>query len=430
MRGRLLVWALLVLPPVALLAGLATARADVLPTAVPSAPPLAVPASPTLPLTLPTATPSLPVSVPSPTPSLPVSKPTSLPGAPAGGSLVPSPGSSPQASPAAPGAVSAPTPPGPAPTPSLGRQPAPLTSAGTGISTVIGPLLARPLSARVPLFPVLLPLLAGLLLLTLSAIVAAYRRTEEARRLRELEHAKTEFINLVSHELRTPLTVIRGYMAMIRDGDVAPGTKQFDRVLPLVTSRVDQVAILVEQMIDAARLDGGDAELVISNVDLRDVVTDVMLAMRRAPGEPHVITYDLPAHPVPVEVDRHRLISILEQLIDNAIKYSPAGGEINVSVAVDGARTAVEVTDHGIGIAESDLPKLFTRFGRLVTPDNSHVLGAGLGLYLSREMVRRQGGDIGVRSRKGVGSTFTLTLPLSKPASEPRPEPAPKPAIT
>ena len=295
---------------------------------------------------------------------------------------------------------------------------------------MIGPVLARPLAARVPLFPILLPLLAALMLLTMSAVVAAYRRTEEARRLRQLEHAKTEFINLVSHELRTPLTVIRGYMAMIREGDLAPGTRQFDRVLPILTMRVEQVAVLVEQMIDAARLEGGDAELVVNPFDLRDIVTDVMLAMRRPPGDPHVITYDLPAHAVPVEADRHRVISILEQLIDNAVKYSPTGGEIGVSLGVDATHAFVEVSDHGIGIADADLPKLFMRFGRLVTPDNSQILGAGLGLYLSREMARRQGGDITVRSRRGVGSTFTFSLPLSKPATEPIAEPAPKPAIS
>jgi signal transduction histidine kinase len=260
--------------------------------------------------------------------------------------------------------------------------------------------------------------------------VAAYRRTEEARRLRQLEEAKTEFINLVSHELRTPLTVIRGYMAMIREGDVAPGSPQFERVLPILGSRVEQVAILVEQMIDAARLEGGDGELVVTHVDLRDVVTDVMLAVRRPAGDPHLITYDLPTYPVPVEADRHRLIGILEQLIDNAVKYSPAGGEISLTLAVDDDRARIEVADHGIGIAEADLSRLFTRFGRLVTPENSHVLGAGLGLYLAREAARRLGGDIGVRSHKGVGSVFTLSLPLADSASETAPEPAPRPAIS
>src|SRR5205807_843594 len=104
------------------------------------------------------------------------------------------------------------------------------------IRTVIGPL-----PSEVPVLPVLLPLFAGLLLLLVSAMLAAYRRTQEARRFEALERTKSDFMKLASHELRTPLTVLRGYISLIRDGDIKPNTPTFDRVLPILEDRLNQV---------------------------------------------------------------------------------------------------------------------------------------------------------------------------------------------
>jgi signal transduction histidine kinase len=102
--------------------------------------------------------------------------------------------------------------------------------------------------------------------------------------------------------------------------------------------------------------------------------------------------------------------------VDNAVKYSPAGGPVRCTVRTDRATAVVEVADRGLGIAEADLPSLFTRFGRIVTSENSHIQGTGLGLYLSRELARMQGGTVTAASEVGVGSTFTLSLPLAPAA--------------
>ena len=116
--------------------------------------------------------------------------------------------------------------------------------------------------------------------------------------------------------------------------------------------------------------------------------------------------------PVLVLADRARLLTIVANLLDNAVKYSPAGGVVETRLELSGSSAEVTVRDRGLGIARSDLPRLFTRFGRIVTNENSHIPGTGLGLYLARELARMHGGDIRVESRQGLGSAFTLVLPV------------------
>jgi signal transduction histidine kinase len=274
--------------------------------------------------------------------------------------------------------------------------------------------------SEVPVFPILLPLLAGLLLLLASAVLAAYRRTQEAHRYELLERTKSDFMKLASHELRTPLTVLRGYISMIRDGDIKPATPAFDRAFPIIEDRLNQVNTIVEQMLEAARLEDGKAILNLETLDLGDLAAGSVECIRaRSAGHP--IEYHRPAVSLRLLCDRTRVAAMLDQLLDNAVKYSPAGGEIECSLARLDGRAVFTVRDSGIGIAPEDVGRLFTRFGRLVTPDNSHIPGAGLGLYLAREHARRMGGDITVESRPAEGSAFTLSLPL---VASPDPEAA------
>jgi signal transduction histidine kinase len=284
------------------------------------------------------------------------------------------------------------------------------------IHTVVGTL-----PAQVPVFPILLPLLAGLFLLLASAVLAAYRRTQEAHRFARLERTKSDFLKLASHELRTPLTVLLGYVSMIRDGDVKPGSAEFDRALPIIDDRLNQVNTIVEQMLEAARLEDGLDPLRLEEFDLADLAGDAVQAFRSRAGDSHAVGFRAPRTGLRVHLDRARVSSIIEQLLDNALKYSPDGGEIECVLARADGRALLTVRDSGLGIDPENLEKVFTRFGRLVTRDNSHIPGAGLGLFLARENARRMGGDITVRSRPAKGSAFTLELPLA-------PEPAANPA--
>jgi signal transduction histidine kinase len=277
--------------------------------------------------------------------------------------------------------------------------------------SVIGAVVGS-LPTQVPVFPVLLPLLAALLLLLASAVLAAYRRTQEARRYARLERTKSDFMKLASHELRTPLTVLRGYVSLIRDGDIRPATAEFERAFPIIEDRLEQVNTIVEQMLEAARLEDGKAILNLETLDLAELAAGSVEGVRARSAGTHPIVYRRPAASMRLLCDRTRVAAILDQLLDNAVKYTPAGGEIHCSLAESAGRAVFIVRDSGLGIAAEDFDRLFTRFGRLVTRENSHIPGAGLGLYLAREHARRMGGDITVDSRPSEGSAFTLSLPL------------------
>jgi signal transduction histidine kinase len=260
----------------------------------------------------------------------------------------------------------------------------------------------------------------------LAAALAGAAWAEEAADLRAemartvtLEHLKSDFLRLASHELRGPMAVVRGYLDMVNSGSFGPVPPSFQDVLPIVTGKIDEMNRLVEQLLDSARLDDNRLSLTRRTLDLRQLARQCAEAVAPYSRAGHRLHLRLGTAPVLVDVDRSRISGVITNVIDNAIKYSPGGGDVLVECEADGGgRTAtLRVTDSGLGIAEEDLPRLFTRFGRIVTPENSHISGTGLGLYLSREITRMHGGEIRLRSQAGSGTTVEITLPLSSSES-------------
>ena len=234
------------------------------------------------------------------------------------------------------------------------------------------------------------------------------------RRVEALERAKGAFLNRASHELRTPLTVLRGYLHLLEDGafGVLSDEMKGDVVPALITS-VEEINSLVEGMLVAARLEYG-VELALEPLDLRDVVRDTVRGVEETfAGEvaPTVIV-ETPASPVTVLADREQISTVLANLVRNAMKFSPPQGQVRCSVAARGVVGSVAVGDHGPGIPSEQLPRLFTRFGRIDVPGAAGTRGAGLGLYIARELARMHGGDVTVQTQAGVGSVFEVTLPL------------------
>jgi signal transduction histidine kinase len=176
---------------------------------------------------------------------------------------------------------------------------------------------------------------------------------------------------------------------------------------------------LIEQMVETARMEEGRLQLTPVRVDLREVVEQVVSGLRPLAGDRHDLVLELPLEQVPVFVDTGVVTTILGNVLDNAMKYSPGGGEVLCTVARLDAHAAVNVSDRGIGISRREMPRLFTRFGRVVTPETSAIAGTGLGLYLSRELARRMGGELIAAPRPGGGSVFTLTLPLDRDEAAP-----------
>ncbi|HEX9364615.1 MAG TPA: PAS domain-containing sensor histidine kinase [Candidatus Dormibacteraeota bacterium] len=239
----------------------------------------------------------------------------------------------------------------------------------------------------------------------------AQRLRDHAASMAELERAKTEFLNLASHELRGPLTVIRGYNSMLEDGSMPPD--QVPAVARLLEAKLAQMDLLIEQMLETARLEHNRLELSREKFDLRWAVQE-QLDIFRPLSQGHHFVIKSAHEPLLVEGDRTRIATIVANLMDNALKYSPGGGEVCITTGRLGGDVFVGVRDEGIGIAPEHKPILFTRFGRLPTEENVSIAGTGLGLFLCKEIAVRHGGNITVKSSPGAGSEFTLTLPSAR----------------
>ena len=203
------------------------------------------------------------------------------------------------------------------------------------------------------------------------------------------------------HELRGPLTVIRGYNSMLEDGSIPPD--QVPSVARLLEAKLAQMDLLIEQMLETARLEHNRLELSRERFDVRWVAQE-QLDIFRPLACGHHFVMDAAREPLLVEGDRSRISTIIANFMDNALKYSPGGGEICIMSGRRGTDVVVSVRDHGIGISPEHLPRLFTRFGRLPTEENVSIAGTGLGLFLCKEIAVRHGGDI----------TVTLRLPSAR----------------
>ena len=244
-----------------------------------------------------------------------------------------------------------------------------------------------------------------------GSITAGLDRVSLNQRIASLEKAKTEFLNVASHELRGPMTVIKGYLTMLEAGSLGDLPTQSMSVLHLLIAKSDEVNWMIEQMVEAARLEEGRLALRKLPVDLVEL-TDLAIESASQLLSEHHLSVDRPPQPIHAEVDPDRFQIVVRNLLSNAAKYSPAGARIRVQVSGNGVGK-VAVTDEGIGIAEDDQVRLFSRFVRIETKATERVSGTGLGLWLSREIARMHDGDLTVESTPGRGSTFTLQLPLS-----------------
>jgi signal transduction histidine kinase len=252
------------------------------------------------------------------------------------------------------------------------------------------------------------------------ALTAGLERARVTERMAALEKSKSQFLNLASHELRGPMTVIRGYVSMMETGILGHLNERGLKAAAVMDAKVSEMSALIEQMIESARLEEGGLIADLKVTDLRDLARTAVEGARPLVDKNHELTLKVPRRPVEVRVDIDRSGTIITNLISNALKYSPAGGAVHCEVSAARGEAVVTVKDEGIGIAPEHLSALFTRFGRVMTPETQHLPGTGLGLYLARQLARLQGGDITVESKPGHGSTFALHLPEVGTVPEPQ----------
>ncbi|MEA3403813.1 MAG: CHASE2 domain-containing protein [Armatimonadota bacterium] len=236
--------------------------------------------------------------------------------------------------------------------------------------------------------------------------------------LKELDRMKTDLISFVSHELKNPISSLQGACRLLHDRlDVEdPRT---GRLLEIASRQGRRMQHLVQGFLDLSRIEAGHPlELNWEEVtDLRGLIGEVMSLIRGMGSEHHLhaeVDEDLPAF----WADREKLEAVLINLIDNAVKYSPDGGDVTVRALLRDERVMIEVEDEGVGIREEDLPKLFKSFQRIHDSTYGRVSGTGVGLYICKHIIEAHGGDITVESTWGEGSIFRLHIPLREAPPE------------
>jgi signal transduction histidine kinase len=230
-------------------------------------------------------------------------------------------------------------------------------------------------------------------------------------RLAELDRLKSDFIAIASHELRTPLTLILGYATFLREDVSGRASEQLDLVLGAAT----QLKNLIEDMVNLTNLDAGGAELALQEFSLQEQMQECIASQQQfAAAKSLNIKHTWPETDVRVQADREKIGIVATNLLNNAIKYTPPGGRIQVGVRLDGGMVAVSVSDTGIGIPETEMDRIFDRFYQVESHLTRVQGGMGLGLSIAKGMIDLHGGRIWAESVEGRGSRFTFTLPIRR----------------
>lgn len=235
----------------------------------------------------------------------------------------------------------------------------------------------------------------------------------ERERLAALERAKADFLRMASHEMRGPINIVSVYASMFADSTLGESTPEARRAAAAINDKIHELNRIVDQVLEVSRLEDPALKLDLSTFDVRATAAKAKSDVA-AVAHGHVVTLEVPSEPVIVNADPAQVLMILENLLDNALKYSPSGGNVVCAVHAGPQKAEISISDQGIGIAREDIPKLFGRFSRVGRDDTEGIPGTGLGLYLSREAARLLGGDLTVESELGRGSTFRLVLPVAR----------------
>jgi len=242
----------------------------------------------------------------------------------------------------------------------------------------------------------------------------SYRTLTEAyQELQRIDKMKTRFIDTVSHELRTPLTVMRGYLEMLQSEYSDKIDQKVMAKIKSIRANTERLYDLVEAMLDAARIEQGAMEVVKQETSIKNLIEEVLASQQALAHDKHQeITLVLQGELGSAMIDHRKIRDALKNILNNAVRYTPEGGKIQVGAADEGKMIHIWVKDNGIGIPTSDLEKIFDRFHIVVAKELSHQVDRmGLGLPLAKGIVDAHGGKIWVESEVGKGSVFHINLP-------------------
>jgi two-component system phosphate regulon sensor histidine kinase PhoR len=241
----------------------------------------------------------------------------------------------------------------------------------------------------------------------------------DVTRERRLEALRSQFVATISHELRTPLASLHGAALTLleRENDLSAETQH--ALLDMIAVQSRRLAELVEEILVAGQLDSGSLRVVTEPFDPEELVWTAAAAARLRVGNDTTIDVSVPAMLPKVAGDAERTRQVLTNLVDNAIKYSPHGGRIELGVEADDAHARFTVRDEGLGIPLGEQQRIFDKFYRLDPDHRRGIGGSGLGLYICRELVESMNGRIWVESDPGKGATFTFELPVAERITAP-----------
>ncbi len=240
----------------------------------------------------------------------------------------------------------------------------------------------------------------------------------------EVENLQRSFLSVVTHELKTPLTVIEGYVRLLQMGKGGDLSSKQAQMLQMVRSQAEILKMMVQDLLDTTRLEGGQLAMDLGPVTLRRVVAEVVDSLR-PDALSHRLTLELElgaGADAMVQADEFRLRQVLGNLLRNAFKFTEAGGQVSVTVEAAAGEVLVHVEDTGRGIPVAALPRIFEKFFQVEVADTRKAGGAGLGLYICNQLMRAMGGSTDARSVVGVGSCFTLCFPILDASSPRTPE--------
>jgi len=243
---------------------------------------------------------------------------------------------------------------------------------------------------------------------TLGAVIVLHDITE----LRKLERVRRDFVANVSHEFKTPLTAIQGFAETLLGGAIDDPQNRL-RFLEIILEHSRRLARLTDDLLKLSKMDADKLELEIRRLSVAQFVESCIETTQRTAAEKDLRVSVNLLQPLPdIAADRRRLAEVLQNLLDNAMQYTPAGGQIMVGASANGAEVTITVSDTGIGIPKADQSRIFERFYRVDVARSREVGGTGLGLSISKHLVEAHGGRIWVESEVGQGSQFHFTVPI------------------
>jgi signal transduction histidine kinase len=232
---------------------------------------------------------------------------------------------------------------------------------------------------------------------------------------RELERMRSDFVATTSHELRTPLAAIYGAIRTVRRSDISLPDDQREVFLDMIEHEAEHLRTICDQLLTAGRLDAGDLSASLEPVDVVSLVRRVVATAEVGVARATVLRLAADHESLYALADEDMLRQVLANLVDNAVKYSPDGGEIQIRACASDRRIEIAVEDGGIGIPHDAQARIFEKFFRVDANLNRGVGGAGLGLYIARELTEQMDGRLTLRSVEGRGSIFEVELPAAGP---------------